>query len=82
MVLLSDTIKQSKSCWLSLLTRRRTHGRITLTRAYMPMYNTARHESSKFAPFELMFSRKAILPIDIDCDADGMPSQCPEEGKI
>ena len=32
--------------------------------------------------WQLMFSRKAILPIDIDCDADGMPSQCPEEGKI
>ena len=48
----------------------------------MYAYNTAGHDSSKFTPFELMFSRKAILLIDIDCDADGMPSQCPEEGKI
>ena len=31
-------------------------------------YNTARHESSKFTPFELMFSRKAVLPIDIRSD--------------
>lgn len=35
-------------------------------------YNTARHESSKFTPFELMFSRKAILPIDIQCDGEGV----------
>lgn len=28
-------------------------------------YNTARHESSRYTPFELMFSRKAVLPIDL-----------------
>ena len=28
-------------------------------------YNTSKHESSKFTPFELMFARKAILPIDL-----------------
>lgn len=27
-------------------------------------YNTARQQSSKYTPFELMFSRKAILPVD------------------
>ena len=29
-------------------------------------YNTSRHEASQFTPFELMFSRRATLPIDLD----------------
>ena len=29
-------------------------------------YNTSRHESTKFTPFEIMFSRQATLPIDIE----------------
>ena len=29
-------------------------------------YNTSRHESTKFTPFEVMFSRQATLPIDIE----------------
>ena len=32
-------------------------------------YNTAKHDSSRFSPFELMFLRKAVLPIDINADA-------------
>ena len=32
-------------------------------------YITSRHDSSKFTPFELMFGRQAILPIDIRSDA-------------
>lgn len=43
-------------------------------------YNSARHESSKFTPFELMFSRKAVLPIDIQCDADDILPEDIEEG--
>ena len=31
--------------------------------------NTAKHDSSRFSPFELMFSRKAVLPIDINAEA-------------
>lgn len=41
-------------------------------------YNTARQESSKFTPFELMFSRKAILPVDLQTqkkDAKGILEQ-------
>lgn len=34
-------------------------------------YNTSVQESSGFTPFELMFGRKALLPIDIDsCEKD------------
>ena len=29
-------------------------------------YNTSCHEASRFTPFELMFSRRATLPIDLD----------------
>ena len=29
-------------------------------------YNTSTLESTKFSPFELMFGRKAVLPIDIN----------------
>lgn len=28
-------------------------------------YNTSKHESSKFTPFEVMFGRKAVLPVDV-----------------
>ena len=28
-------------------------------------YNTSHHDSSKFTPFELMFGRQAVIPVDI-----------------
>ena len=29
-------------------------------------YNLAKHESSKFSPFEVMFGSRAVLPVDFD----------------
>ena len=42
-------------------------------------YNTAVHESTKFTPFQLMFGRKAVLPIDIDIDDDVDPQDSGQE---
>ena len=46
-------IEESKTTWDEILD--------TCTFAY----NTAEHESTKFSPFELMFGRKPLLPVDI-----------------
>ena len=29
-------------------------------------YNASKHESTLFSPFELIFGRKAMLPIEVD----------------
>ena len=29
-------------------------------------YNTSRQEFTKFTPFQLMFARRAVLPVDLD----------------
>ena len=48
-------------------------------------YNTSRHDSAKFTPFELMFGRQAILLIDIRSDAstieavDDVFAECNED---
>ena len=35
-------------------------------------YSTSRHESSLFTPFELMFGRKTVLPIDLSSGSNGV----------
>lgn len=43
-------------------------------------YNTSKHESSKFTPFEVMFGRQAVLPVDLhgDSNADSPPAEMKE----
>ena len=41
-------------------------------------YNTAIHESTLFSPFEIMFGRKAILPVEIEV-AKEQPAQIVSE---
>ena len=31
-------------------------------------YNTAQHESTRYTPFELMFGRKPLFPIDVNTE--------------
>ena len=31
-------------------------------------YNTSKHESSLHTPFELMFGRRAVIPIDVETE--------------
>ena len=50
-------VDQKKECWEEFLD------------TCVFAYNTAKHDSSQFSPFELMFSRKAVLPIDINTEA-------------
>ena len=47
-------VREKKNVWENFLTR-------------VYAYNTSVQESSGFSLFELMFGRKALLPIDIDC---------------
>lgn len=34
-------------------------------------YNTSRHESSQYSPFEVMFGRKATIPIELEYEKEG-----------
>ena len=34
-------------------------------------YNTSKHASALYTPFEIMFGRKAVLPIDASVQKDG-----------
>ncbi|KAL5475728.1 hypothetical protein EMCRGX_G025577 [Ephydatia muelleri] len=44
------------------------------TCAFAYMYNTSRHDSTKYTPFMLMFGRRATLPIDVELER-----QCSED---
>ena len=33
-------------------------------------YNTSKHDSAKYCPFELMFGRKPVLPVELDTCTD------------
>ena len=64
MVWWKDSIRQSRVCSSSSSTARKRAGKTTLICVYA--YNSAKHESSKFSLFEMMFGRKAMLPVDLD----------------
>jgi hypothetical protein len=42
-------------------------------------YNTSRQESTLYTPFEIMFGRKAVLPIDIDENGPCVPIDISDE---
>ena len=46
-------IKEQKECWVDYL------------ECCLFAYNTSKHESSKFTPFEVLFGRQAVLPIEV-----------------
>ena len=52
-------IASKKECWQDYLD----------TCVYVYAYNTSRHDSTLFTPFEFMFGRQAVLPIDVRSDA-------------
>ena len=66
---LVERFKQSKECLCNLLLKKETW------EDYLDMciyaYNTSRHVSSLFTPFEVMFGQKAILPIDLSSGSSG-----------
>ena len=33
-------------------------------------YNTSKHASSLYSPFEIMYGRKAVLPVEFSADED------------
>ena len=39
-------------------------------------YNTSKHASSLYSPFEIMYGRKAVLPVEFSADEDNI---VPEE---
>ena len=41
-------------------------------------YNTSKHASSLYSPFEIMYGRKAVLPVEFSADEDNV---VPEEGQ-
>ena len=45
--------KEQKECWEDYL------------ECCFLAYNTSKHESSKFTPFDVMFGRQAVLPIEV-----------------
>ena len=35
-------------------------------------YNTSKHASSLYSPFEIMYGRKAVLPVEFSADEDNV----------
>ena len=66
MVLTKVLIKPCRGCLSKQLQDRKN----CVTREFIDSavfaYNTSCHESSCYAPFEVMFGHKAVLPIDVD----------------
>ena len=56
--------KPCKICSASILVQRRNSGNNIWILAFMRIISI--HESTRFSPFELMFTRKPVLPIEIN----------------
>ena len=67
MVWLNVSTRHCRICLSNTLTKKERWEEYLDTCVFA--YNTAKHDSSRFSPFELMFSQKAVLPIDINAEA-------------
>ena len=67
---LDERFNQTLQNMLVKLVHNKRHEWDTCIDSSIYAYNTAKHESSLFTPFEIMFGRRAILPIDIEVDSD------------
>ena len=63
---MKDTTKPCKTCLSSILKTKKLLGRFLDTCVFA--YNTTQHESTCYTPFELMFGRKPLLPIDVNTE--------------
>ena len=63
---MKGTTKPCKTCLSSILKTKNSWEEFLDT--CVLAYNTAQHESTRYTPFELMFGRKPLLPVDVNTE--------------